>query len=475
MNTTGSNRQRTSSCDVAIVGGGAAGLLAALACSAYDCTVTVYEKLDKVGTSILRSGNGRCNFTCNSVAPEFYNAPHHVSELFKTCQDSPSQTILTLFSSLGLLSLCEEGRYYPASKSAASVLAVLRDHAQANGVTFVVNTEVVRIVADEIEGAEKPLTLYEADNTVLGSYDAVIWCGGGSSFERIAYELGLKHTQLVPLLTPLACDVPFLNDLSGVKAHCTVSLVDGHGHIQAQERGEVLLREYGLSGIAIFNLSRHLSSSGRNTLILDLVPDLTFEELEAYIEHQLKLRCCVNDKPHAFNGLLDGIVHPLLGRRILELTQSDGFERVIEELGDQSCFSQRKSLKRKNKQKRISQRSRELIPVDTVECDALAALLKNLEIPVFGTTEHGSSQVVRGGLDLHEVNPQTGQVISYPQLYVCGEALDIDGACGGYNLSWAWLSARGAAYALAHNHGLICKKTDLARALMLDNQKPSSV
>lgn len=409
-----------------IVGAGASGLLSGVIAAREGLSVLILEATDKIGTSILRSGNGRCNFSNTHLTPADYNHPEFMKTLVT---EDASQRVQHFFEELGLTCYVEEDRLYPGSRVALSVLNVLTRELDAYGVEIHTKTPVERILYDE---DAQTYRLYGAENTLLAEAPYVIWAGGGTSFQTIAHELDLGHAALTPLLTPLSCDVSLLFGLSGVRAQANVTLVDAKKQVKTQEYGEVLLRDYGVSGIAVFNVSRYVEPGSR--LLLDFAPELTHAEVEALLTQQLE-RTPGLDKATLF----DGIVHPHLGRRLLELLQPGGWDAIQEAY----ALSRRKG-KQKSK-KRLSHQDTSILPVTTVDVRDAASLIKQFEIAVYERTELAQAQVTRGGLELREVDPHTLAVTKYPGLFITGEALDVDGRCGGYNLGWAWLSGHAAA------------------------------
>lgn len=412
---------------LAIVGGGPSALMAALLLQKKDVEIDLFEASDKLGWTIMRSGNGRCNFSNADLHAHHYLHEHEVAQVFK---EHPEQEILNLFEGLGLSYTLEDDRYYPKSLHARSVLNVLlREIVSGNTLRMHTNTRVNKLVryktgegVKPIDDDQYPFTLFDEQNTLIGQADKVIWAAGGGSFKDFACQNQLAHTELTPLLCPIKCTSHVLKGLSGIRAQARVSLSDEKYLTYAQEYGEVLIRSYGLSGIAIFNLSRHLQENSR--VIIDFAPDMTFDELCSYLD------AIIAQNPNSdYAQLLDGLLHPDLGRRIMELTQ-DGAEAILFDL----------EPKRKSAKKLLYPPTN--IPVSATDTPSIAALVKNFELPAIGTTQHNSAQVLRGGLELRELNLDTFELKRIPGLYVLGEALDVDGDCGGYNLAWAWMSAK---------------------------------
>ncbi|MDO5044845.1 MAG: aminoacetone oxidase family FAD-binding enzyme [Coriobacteriia bacterium] len=424
---------RVSVSSIAIVGGGASGLMAALLLAHTHSEITVYEASDKLGWTILRSGNGRCNFSNTKLGLENYTHPEFVSRVFK---DKPEEEIQELFTRLGIQFIEEEGRLYPRSNSAQSVLQSMLNKLATSEVILKTNTRVSRIAkidqrhgVKDIQSEGLPFTLFDERNEVLGQADILIWAAGGASLSEEARGMKLAHSATEPVLTALECESYLLKGLNGIRVEAMLKLTDRAYTPYFTEYGELLFRPYGVSGIAVFNLSRHLRPNSK--LVCDFAWDMSIDELVDYLDALIK----ANPKLD-FAHLLDGLLHPSLGRRIMELTQPQTPDILYD------LEPKRKSAKR-------SVYPETGISVPEVDTREVAALVKNFELDVYGKTLEAQAQATRGGLELREVNPQSFELNQIPQFYVLGEALDVDAACGGFNLSWAWISALRAAQDIA--------------------------
>lgn len=387
---------------VTVVGAGASGMAAAISAAVSGAHVCLLEAAAKPGRSILASGNGRCNFANADLAPERYNDPSFVAEAMG---DDPLGAILDFFGHLGLWYRTDaEGRLFPRSRAASSVLDVLLAGARERGVELELASRAVGVARAADGSWEVGL---ESGRTVRS--DALVWAAGGGSAGIPASCLGLPRTEERTALCPLACSPKPPRELDGVRASCAVELRDGRSTVDRQE-GEVLFRRFGLSGIVVFDLSR-LARPG-DVLALDLVPDLSADELHGVLErrrHDLAPRLAGTDGMLPF---LDGALHPRIARHLMGLAcGADG--------------------------------SRPLDP------GRLAGLLKGWEFAVVGPAESGAAQVTQGGLALDAFDPSDLAARGLPGFHACGEALDVDGACGGFNLAWAWVSGMVAGVAAA--------------------------
>lgn len=404
-------------CNVCVIGGGAAGLVAGISAAEAGANVVVLERSVEAGRSILATGNGRCNFCNADLAPSHYNHPDFVAQ---ACGPNHLQDVLDFFAQSGLAWVSEEDRLYPRSRQASSVRNVLLGRAHRAGVTFANARKVqtieriydgLRIRLQEDFGDYRQQTI-QADTVVfaiggprdqLASADGVTDVAKESASAKggptdLIASLGIQTVAAQPVLCPLACSSTPLFKLDGRRAHCTARLMCDGNEI-AVEKGEVLFRSYGLSGIAIFNLSR-LARRG-DVISLDLLDDLT----------QRQALECVQKAEGDFAGILD----PQIAQVVAEVAQK----------------STRSSSQR-------------LAPARVV------ALAKDLRLSVLGPADQKHAQVTRGGLACDEFDPSTLQSHNAPGFFACGEALDVDGDCGGYNLAWAWKSGMVAGTAAAN-------------------------
>lgn len=400
---------------IAIIGAGAAGLAAAVAAGeatrrhSTAASITVYESSDRVGRSILATGNGRCNFSNALIDPALYvNGFFVEGTLCRLSEMEPlwmmpglpatPNAVVSFFVAHGLLYREEsEGRLYPAANKASVVLDVLLSSARAAGATFETGCTVVRIDEPKEEG--KPFTLCMADGA-LQRFDAVILaCGGAVASSLLPDTFSFRPLQ--PVLCPIATDVRQVRTLDNIRVKGSISLLR-QGHPLATERGEILFRKYGVSGIAVFNLSRFARPG--DELNLDLVPDVDEEELMAYLAgRQDALRSIYGAL--SCEAMVRGMLLPLVGEAVLASIGLEG-ERPFEE----------------------------------AHLRQLAHCLKAWQFPVEGLADTQRCQVHRGGFAVEGFDPASCMAYDIPGLYVVGEALDVDAPCGGFNLHWAWAS-----------------------------------
>lgn len=402
-------------CDVCIIGGGASGMVAAITAAEAGAKTVVIEQKLQAAQSILATGNGRCNLANISLAPKRYNHPEFVAEV---CDSSWLNDVLGFWNACGLRWTLEEDRLYPISRQAASVRNVLLACAERAGVIVACGRKVEQVEINDDNCTIKILdeTREPAQYCSLIANAAIIAVGGGAS-SRIAAGLNLEQVAESPILAPLACENSPLASLNGRRAEVIAQIYRGT-FPQARERGEVLLRDYGISGIVCFNLSRHAQPG--DVITLDFVPDCNASELRQIADPKLT--------GELVDGCLDGILDPMIAAQIIKLARE---------------------------QWTLADDDRADAPSSAVQADPLnyaLALVKGFPLRVSGIAHPELAQVIRGGLAINQFEPTTLAIQSCPRLFACGEALDIDADCGGFNLAWAWKSGMVAGNAAAQLH-----------------------
>lgn len=392
---------------VLIIGGGAAGITAALA-AAENARVILLERSDRVGKKILSTGNGRCNLTNRTVSPRFYRTSS--PELLPAfLEGMTTGLVLKHFRDLGLLCADDgSGRIYPVTNMASTVLDVLLLALERKNVEVRCGAEI---------SAVKPTgdnwTVQTASGESYTGDALVLTCGGkaapklgtdGRGF-ALAKSLGHGCTRLYPALTALQCDMRAWGNLKGIRAGAAVSLIRG-GRTLAEERGEVQFTEYGVSGIPVFQISAEGSGVPREgcRVCVDLFPDV---EEQALRRELLSRRREHPETP--LEQLLTGLVHKRLGYAVM-------------------------------KQCGLSPLSMPLRSVEEKRIHALARALKRWEFSVLEDRGYDNAQVTGGGIPLNEIDCKTMESKICKGLFLAGEILDVTGLCGGYNLHWAWCS-----------------------------------
>lgn len=383
------------SIDVAILGGGAAGLCAAITTAealGANKRVVIFEKALESGRTILATGGGRCNFTNADLSFENFSHPEFVQAVCKD-KDTFLADILAFFRSSGLAWATEdEGRMYPLTRQASSIQSLLLKRAQKAGVQFALGREVTSVKPQRNNFIVAFKECFAGEKTYKVHASSVVLATGGLTTTKLAESLQLQTTSLRPGLCALTCTPQPPTSLDGKRVRAHATLVR-NGAVLKEESGELLFRSFGLSGIMIFNLSR--TALPGDVLEIDLLPQLREEEVAAAVE------------AHTTDGLLDPQIAAYLG-------VSDSVEITV-------------------------------------------AKAHKIAFTVTGTSAKVVPQVCVGGISVEQVDSITLEAHDIPGLFIAGEALDIDAQCGGFNLSWAWKSGMVAGLAAAKSANQNCE------------------
>ncbi len=412
--------------DLAVIGGGASGLACALACaqeaqrlSFSPLRIVVLEAKKRLGTSILRSGNGRCNFSNAHVVAEKYWNAGFVSEVFSNlkqnagCNRVDDNPVLRWFEALGLVwkeAPNSGGLLYPYSNKAFSVLEVLQGALEECQVEIHTNSQVTSL---EKVGQKFCLGV---DQASVYAKKVVFAAGGSCNKNLLANFLGVSDASISskPVLGPLRTTFPqgvVSKRLDGIRMQVCMSIP---GRAFAEE-GEVLFREYGISGIVTFNASRY--AQPEDVLLLDLVPDISHDDVQTMLEKRLKILGSSQER------LFKGFLLPQISQAVF-CAAGITTERSTE-------TSANANAQKRDKHKPYK-------PLQARDITALARTLKAFPLTVVGIADERQCQVNRGGIHVGSINSETLETRCAPGLYIIGEALDVDGPCGGYNLHWAW-------------------------------------
>ena len=393
---------------VVIIGGGASGMAAALtAAEGKENTVILLERQSRVGRKLLATGNGRCNLTNTGAALKNYHGQNPAFAL-PSLQAFPPEEVITWFRSLGLVTTEQYGgRVFPLSESAGSVLDVLRFALASAGVAVHAGETAKRLEkSDGKLTVTTDLAVYRADAVIVAcGGKAGGKLGGVSDGYDLLSSLGHRCTPLYPALVPLKTDTDFPRSLKGVRAEAAIRLVRG-GKLCGKSRGELQFTEKGVSGPAAFDLSREASVGG-GELILDFLPDLPEEEVLTLLCRRQEL------SPELENGsIFAGMLHSRLGMAVV---RASGL-RPSGNIGELTAR----------------------------DVSALLQTAKAFCLCVTGTDSFDNAQITAGGICTDGFDPDTLESRLVPRVFACGEVLDLDGDCGGYNLQWAWASGRKA-------------------------------
>lgn len=379
---------------ILIIGGGASGLMCAYMLAKNGKSVKVFEKNQRVGNKLLATGNGKCNLTNLNISVQDYNTML-VKDIIG--EISP-QRVIGEFAQMGLLTKSDsEGRVYPYSESANTLLNVLIRRLDEFGVEFICDTVVGKIVP--LDGQWKVIT----NNGEYIGGKVVFACGSnatsGSDSLNLIKSLGHNVIPFRYAIAPLLCDE--IKGANGVRAKVNATMFI-NGEKTMGERGEFLFKNDALSGILAFRLSSTLARYRKEVksckVVIDFVPDMTLEQLEEFIYSN-----CYAISP------LEGILHKALAFNVIARVPMD------------------RSLIMSHK-----------------KAHDLANGCKSFEVNILGVGAKANAQVACGGVDLNELDMNTLQSKLHSGLYCIGESVDVDGLCGGCNLHWAWASAMAA-------------------------------
>lgn len=384
--------------DVAIIGGGAAGLACAVTLKQADknLSVLILEAGDRAGKKIAASGNGQGNVSNAGLSAVHYHGSG-ASLAEKLCC-SGLYNPLDLFDILFVTD--KLGRIYPAGKQASALSDCLIFKAESLGVEIRYSTKVTAV--------EKGFTLTLADGEKIQAEKVVLAAGGkaqkqfntdGGSYE-LARALGHTVTPLYPSLVQLKCDTRFIKTLKGIRSECKISAFDSRKNLLGESLGDVIFTDYGISGNAVFYISSRCVDKQGVTLSLQFLPEVSQGDIAGCI----KKRAAAG---YPESELLSGILHNQLGRAVMRRA-------------------------------------------GTSDPETVAALVKNFTLEISGNLGFDYAQVTKGGIPACEVDENLQSRLA-GNFYIAGEALDVDGDCGGYNLTWALVSGMHVAKAAAES------------------------
>lgn len=392
--------------DVIIIGGGASGLFLASQLPP-TLKVAILESNDRVGKKLLATGNGKCNLTNLDMNIVHYNKPNIVEDFLDRFD---AHDTIACFEKMGLITKVVDKRIYPYCECASIVLDVLRRAVERNGVSvltshfvnFIENFNDTFNVNGIIKQEDKPNESfsYKADSVVLAT-------GSPATFGRDSTSLfsAFGHTvrQMTPSLVPIKTNKDAIKGLQGVRVKAGVRI--GYRY----EVGEVLFKDFGVSGIAVFNMSGEIArgrAKAGDMLTIDFMPEYSKAEVEEILRKR--------DNHSTVGELMVGTFHTRVQERIIAMAGC-----TVDDLA-------------------------------AGKISALANAIKNYRLTIEGLGDVSLAQVMSGGLNPREFDENL-MSLKVKNAYAIGEALDIDGDCGGYNLQWAFSSAKAVAVAIAKN------------------------
>ncbi|ACV61732.1 HI0933 family protein [Desulfofarcimen acetoxidans DSM 771] len=395
---------------VLVIGGGAAGIMAAITAAREGAAATILEKNERIGRKILATGNGRCNLTNTDLHLKHYHG-QNPKFAYTALTEFNYQNTIDFFANLGIMPKTETGgKVFPFSGQASSVLDVLRFEMEQRKIIVICQADINKIkkTDNNFYATCKDGRKFQANRLILaaGGKASPNLGSNGSGFS-LAQSLGHHIIEPFPALVRLQLAESFLKQVQGFKFEGTAEIIVDN-KAKARATGEILFTANGISGPPILQLSRkageYLQKQLKVWLKLSLINHLSTEQLE-----QILLKRWHNQPSQSLAFSFTGFIHK---RIIPAMLKAAGIEDINKKVSNLSS-------------KEIKQ---------------IASILQDWRFQVTGTDSWSAAQVTAGGVAVNEVNPQTLESKKVKGLYLAGEILDIDGDCGGYNLQWAWSS-----------------------------------
>ncbi len=394
--------------DVAVIGGGASGLLCAVLIKMKNSllNVAVIESQDRVGKKLLTTGNGRCNLTNMYAQTSMYHGSFKqgAEHLLEVC---PPLAVVDTFEELGLLTYSEDdGRVYPVSKQANSVLDILRQAVSRLEIDVMCNQKINDIKAENnyfILTASD--IVFKSDKIVIATGSrATPSTGASDSIFAVLKKLGHNIVTPVPALCPVTVNSEYLKSLKGIRVSGKVRLIKDNKTLR-EEYGEIQFTENALSGICVFNLARIANTVNDTELAVSLLPERKFTEIYTLLKNKIAL---MGQNAKA-EDLLVGYFNKMIG---LALIKSAGISP-----------------------------SASVTAITETQIKKLVSTINDWRFKVVKHSDFSRSQVTAGGVDGSEINEKTMESTIIKNMYLIGEAIDCDGDCGGMNLQFAFSSA----------------------------------
>lgn len=395
--------------DLIVIGGGASGMMAAVtAAKESGKRVLILERNDKLGRKLLQTGNGRCNLTNLRMTPDCY-CRENTEFAMEVIRDFDEKAVMDFFSGAGLLLHSRQGYVYPKSNQAAAVNDVLSLLIRRKHITVSYETMAEQICLDGMEGS----FCIKTNRGEFCSRKLILAAGGkaypqtgsdGSGYKLIQ-SVGHRVVTPLPALTSLFGDFKGQKKIAGVRCDGTVTLTAG-GELLGRERGEIQMTDYGISGIPVFQISRYavqaLAEGKKVVCEIDFLPEYDEEQIGKMLFERFMLpeltaeECCA------------GLLH----KKIMEML-----------LKEADIVSKQKAVQ-----------------INQTKIAGLTKLIKRFTFQITRYNDFSFGQVCQGGVSVDELEASTMESRLVKNLYVCGELVDVDGICGGYNLQWAWSS-----------------------------------
>lgn len=392
--------------EIAVIGGGASGLMAAITAKKSGKEVIILERKDRILKKVLITGNGRCNITnVNANISNYFGK--NISSVENILNRFTPQDTMDFFNELGII--CDEenrGKVYPLSGQASSVVDALRFEAERLGIKIETEFYVRKIEKDGFK-----FRIYSEDRKKIEAGRVILAAGGqsypelgsnGSGFE-LAKELGHSVTKLSPSIVQLKTEKHQVKGLQGIKTDVAVTAYGDNKKICTYD-GELLFTDYGISGNVVFNISFVMPLYKNVEFEIDFMEKFDYNELYEMLKERKRILSHLTMENY-FNGM----INKKLGQFLSKVSGIEKLSKPVKDLNDSDIRK-------------------------------LCTVLKKYRVKILETTGFKNAQVTAGGVSLDEVNTETLESKIVKGLYFSGEVLDVYGECGGFNLQWAWAS-----------------------------------
>ena len=392
--------------EIAVIGGGASGLIAAITARKAGKKVTILERKERILKKVLVTGNGRCNLT-NARASISNYFGKNILLIENILNNFTPQNVMDFFYELGVICNEEErGKVYPLSGQASSVVDALRFEAEKLGIKIETEFYVRKIEKDGFK-----FKIFSEDKRKIEANRVILSTGGqsypelgsnGSGFQ-LAKDFGHSITKLSPAIVQLKTEKYQVKGLQGIKADTSVTAYGDNKKI-CTYNGELLFTDYGISGNVVFNISFVMPLYKNVEFEIDFMKKFDYNELYELLRKRKKIMAHLTMENY-FNGM----INKKLGQFLSKMSGIEKLSKPVKDLNDN-------------------------------EIKKLCTSLKKYRINILETTGFKNAQVTAGGISLDEVNTDTLESKIIKGLYFSGEVLDVYGECGGFNLQWAWAS-----------------------------------
>lgn len=388
---------------IVVIGAGASGVIAALKLASKGHAVYLLERNNFIGKKLLVTGNGHCNYWNSNIDIKYYNTDN-LESLAKILVRK--EEVFTFLSNLGIYPRVKNGLYYPYSNEALSIQKIFESQLLNSNIKLITNFKVEKIIKNT-----NGFICVSADKDI--SCDTLIIATGGLAYPKTGSDgilypwlktQGLKINTLSPALVPLYIEEDFSKKWAGIRSEASIKLYIANSYIK-EEVGEIQLTKEGISGICVFNISslvsKALAEKKEVIVSIDFLPSI--KNLSSFLLNRINL---------LKKGNIEQLLYSLINIKLIDVL----------------CQKIKLDI------------NMDINKISKSKIEELANLIKDFKVKISKVGDYNQAQVSTGGVSLSEINPCTLEVLKVPNLYLCGEVLDVDGICGGYNLAFAFIS-----------------------------------